>query len=101
MRSPRVTHISVPNIPIELYEYFPMTHRMGRIPRPDSSGYIGLFFATRTLQSIPRGSRTCPFTTLFQERRFKRLGYMRCRAHLILSTRLENVFTAVWLTRDY
>ncbi len=32
---------------------------------------------------------------------FEPLRIMRCRAHLFVSTRLENVFTAAWLIRDY
>lgn len=75
-----------------------MTHRMGRAALFVS----GCSLLLGTLQSIPRG--VGPVRLLrprIAERRFERLGYMRCRAHLILSTRLENVFTAAWLIRDY
>jgi len=37
-----------------------MTHRMGRI----ALLLVWLLFATRILQSTPRGKRTYPFTTL-------------------------------------
>ena len=63
----------------------------------------GLLFATRALRLRPRGRRL-----LFHYARFLRRGsdlngldLTNYQAHWLMSTKLENVFTVVWLTHDY
>src|SRR3989338_7228571 len=97
--SPRVTNDSFPNIHCDLCMYLPHPHR------PDVT--VGWWVDTVFMQRLLFASRSfSPFLTeldlsfcyaLPTKKRsgFKPLRIMRCRAHLFVSTRLENVFTAV------
>ena len=61
----------------------------------------GLPFATRTLRRVPRGTRLL-FRYLFSEGPILTDLITQLPSTFVkLSTRLENVFTPVWLTRDY